>query len=222
MSNPKLPQEAFREIETAIRIWRSSDSARWNFALIAHNIVGKYIPYATELLAKGIGLDVSSVQGYAKAHATKMALKDIGHKAPLENLYISHYIVCGKALFSKDSQWDIQQINELLQEANRWGKPVSWLRSKIGNVSEEDSYLNSTSKTIADLEAHIINAPCYGVPEYKAVIASKVARVLVRVLRWIQSGEEYDSPEIIEREVGVFVEIAQKLFPERQEELSHE
>lgn len=216
MTNPTLPKDAIQIIDRGEKYWHDSDTSRWSFAEIAHIVVGKYIPYASEVLATRIGLDVSSVQGYAKAYKLKVALKEIGHVAPLPNIFISHYIVCGKAFFARDSQWTLQQIDELLRTANEWRKSVKWLRSKIGNVSEEDSYLNSISKTIADLEAHTIHAPYYGVPEYKAVIAARIATVLVKVLRWIQNGSDDVSAESIEREVDAFVEIADRLFPERE------
>lgn len=181
----RLPVEVIQKIKSAGQQWRKADRERWIFAEQADEIVGLYIPDATQLLAIEMGVESPSTpEGYARANQLRAELLKIKHDAPLSNLFISHYIVAGKAFFAKDSQWSIKQIDKLLREANEWNKSVEWLRGKLGKVQREDSWQNSARIEIQNITRHIINAPYLGTDEFKASIAARVGSIFVQVLKW--------------------------------------
>lgn len=195
----RLPVDVIEDIKAAKQEWGERDKRAWAFAARAARVVGRYIPDATQCLAVEMGVESPSTpEGYAKAHWLLEELKGakyLKHAKPLPNLYISHYIVCGKAFYAKVGIWDLDQIDALLQEASKFKKPVEWVRGKFGNVSGADEYRYSVMKQIKSIEAHIINAPYTGVNEYKAVVLARLARVFVRFMRW--AIDQRDDPDQI-------------------------
>lgn len=184
----RLPVDVIQQIQSAGNEWRRIDKDRWGIAGQCEQIVGLYIPDATQALAAELGYSSASTpEGWAKASKLRRDLQTVKHDAPLAGLYFSHYVVAGKAYYSDTGGVSLDAIDKILRDANQYQQSVEWLRHRIrkefGNVPE-DSWENSARMQIKSIEAHIVNSPRLGVDSYKSRIAAQAGRVFVSVLRW--------------------------------------
>ena len=220
----RLPPDVIDEIRAAETAWIRRDQAAWDFAKQAFAIVGRNIPGATRLLAKVMGVDdVSTPEGYAKAEglAREFAQMQIGKFYPYPNLFISHYIVMGKAYYAQINKGEKSQkellrwADELLKQASQFDWSVQKLRGKLSGKLPDDSWVNSANRFIESIETHIINAPQFDVPNpFRATIATKFATMFVKVLRWaLVPADEDPKRDQVERDVENMLEISQDLFP---------
>lgn len=202
----KVPSDLAEIIKRAAASWKQSDDYRWQFARDAYDVVGRYLPDATKALARSVGMNsVSSVEGYAKAWELRIALRHIDHLTPLDNLYVSHYVTVAKAWGGKVNQagndeelqtYALQWADEILHTASAEDWTIEQLRTMMKGEGVVDSWTNSVEKIISNIENHIINAPYFGVIEWKAVIAANIGKLFVRVLRWATGTDETEDEAI--------------------------
>lgn len=204
----RLPIELIEEIKQAKQLLNSIDKNYWMFAEKAYNIVGSNIIGATELLAKIMHRDISTPQGYAKAWALSVELWDrLQEDSPLPNLFISHYIVVGKAFSAKVREANQEQyINELmwardiLRKASQFDWTVDYIRAAVGKEPNAvDDIINSYYKLIPQIEAHIINAPYYGINDLKGAIVARIGKIFVSAMKWAMNNESGDDLEQVEK-----------------------
>lgn len=203
----EIPEDILPILKQAKKVWIERDQKAWEFAELAYEIVGRYIPDLTRLLAREMGVDsVSTPEGYAKAWMLFIHMQNFGHQKPFENLFISHYITVGKAFSARlrdcegNSQKEYQEIlwaERILIDASNYCWSVEKLRSRLKQEpgAIEDSWKNSAYRMIDDIDAHIINAPRLGVNELRSSVATRVARLFINVLKWAVN-EEVKTPGV--------------------------
>jgi len=168
-------------IENAIKHWVQSEDNKFEFCVIAAEIVGKYDEGATIELAKKIERSVSSVQNYARVGRLWSAMNP--QKAEDYRFEVQYSFWSLLAPLWDNKVIDMQGVYHWMDEkiANKW--TVEKMRSLLPTNDGKSLWKKSAKrflKTTAEfMDAELISSPAFDVDveQYKKTVrALRLAR----------------------------------------------
>jgi len=174
-----------RRVETAVGEWNDGEASRFEFAILAADIVGQYEEGWTKELAAQIKRSVSTVQNYAKAGILwRDMLKHYNSKAETlrDELAISFWLPVA-VLYIHD-EINLSGAVQWMERCTKQKWTVEEFRAQLPHSRKEEKPLIESAASLAQmLEWKVINAPMLGITDKQTKEIIRAGKLLAGRLR---------------------------------------
>ena len=170
MSNSQLIPNPAKHVASAASEWSDGEASRFEFAILAGEIVGKYEDGWTKALATKIKRSVSTVQNYARVgDLWRDMLKHYNSKAETlrDELAISFWLPV--ATLYRNDEIGLSGIVQWLERCVKQKWTVEEFRSQLPHSKKEEKPLIESAPALVQLlNWKVINAPMLGMTDKQA------------------------------------------------------